>query len=111
MSGITWLTALTLLGGLLVHTLKDYGAARMNNVQLTLTQYLSGSWVEGVVATVAALVMWLSLPELAAAFPDLARTAGVGAKQTVLSSFIVGYMSNSLVGLLGNRAKLVAGVK
>jgi hypothetical protein len=111
MNGVTWITFLALIGGLLVHTLKDYGAARQNGVQLRPADYFAGAWFETVSATVCAIVLWVGLPEIAATFPDIAKTAGIGEKQSVLASFIVGYMSNSLVGVLGNRAKLVTGLK
>lgn len=111
MTGITWITAFALLAGLLVHTLKDYKAAHANGVKLPLGDYVVGEWIDTLSASVMAIACWLGQPELVDKFPDFASGIGLGPTQTIMSSLAIGYMSNSLVGVLGNRSKLVAGIK
>lgn len=110
MNGITWLTALALVCGLASHSLKQIIAARRNQANLDLKTYYVGHWPEGLLATISAVVLYIGLPEIAAMFPDLASALGVGAQQSVLSSFVVGFMANSLADFLGGRARSIAGV-
>lgn len=109
MTGITTLTVLALVLGLAAHSLKQLIAARRNAADLTVRAYFFGHWPEGLLATISAVVLYLGLPELAAMFPDLAGSLGVNGSQTVLSSFVVGYMANSLADFLGGRARSIAG--
>ena len=108
--GVTLITFFSMLGGLLVHSMKQLIAARRNDAGLGVTKYVGEHWPETVVATVSSVVLWLGIPEIAAQFPDLATVLGVADKQTVLSSFVVGYMANSLADFLGGRARAVGGV-
>ncbi len=109
MNGVTLWTLFAMLCGLLAHSLKQLIAARRNAAGLTARAYVTDHWPETLLATVSAVVLWLGLPEIAAMFPDLARALGVSDQQTVLSSFVVGFMANSLADFLGGRARALGG--
>jgi hypothetical protein len=111
MNGITFITVLALLCGVAAHVLKQLIAARRNQAGLNMRSYCLTHWPEGVLALVSAAVLYLGLPEIAAMFPDLSKALGVGSEQSVLSSFVVGYMANSLADFLGGRARSIAGAQ
>lgn len=109
MTGVTAFTFLAMILGLLAHSLKQLIAARRNTAGLNLNAYVLEHWPETLLASISAVVMWLGLPEIASLFPDLARALGVSDSQTILSSFVVGFMSNSLADFLGGRARAIGG--
>lgn len=111
MNGITWLTAFALVCGLVAHALKQLIVARRNTADLSVSNYALTHWPETMLAVVSAIVLYLGLPEIAAMFPDLAAALGIGGSQSVLSSFVVGYMANSLADFLGGRARSISGVQ
>lgn len=108
-TGISLLTVLALLAGLFAHSLKQLIAARRNQVQLTPRQYVLGCWPETMLGTMTAIVFWLGQPEIVSMFPDVARQIGFGSSQSILSSFAVGFIGNSLADFLGGRARAIAG--
>lgn len=109
MTGITLITVLALLCGFLAHVLKQLIAARLNQATMTLRDYFIAHWPETVFALIFALIGYLAIPELSVTAPDFAKTIGLGEKQTVLSSAIVGFMSNSLADFVGGRARSIGG--
>lgn len=111
MNGLTWLTAFALVCGLVAHALKQIIIARRVSADMSVRQYAVQHWPESLLAVVSAVVLYLGLPEIAATFPDLSSALGVGKSQSVLSSFVVGYMANSLADFLGGRARSIAGVQ
>jgi len=108
-TGVTLITLLALLLGLLALSLVQLIAARRNKTGLRVADYVIVHWPETLLGTVCALVMWLGMPEIAATFPDLARLLGISAQQSILSSFIVGFMSNAVADFLGGRARAIGG--
>jgi hypothetical protein len=107
--GVTYITFASMLCGLLAHSLKQLIAAKRNKAGLKIIDYYVENLPETLLATVSALVLWFGLPEIAELFPDLARVLGVTDRQTVLSSFVVGFMANSLADFLGGRARSIGG--
>jgi hypothetical protein len=109
MNGINLLTILALLCGLYVHTAKQIRNAKKLDVKVTYKSYFADNLGETITSFVCSLVGYLALPELAAHFPEMAKMAGLSADHTVLSSFIVGYMGNSLADFLGGRVEKLSG--
>jgi hypothetical protein len=109
MNGLTLLTFIALLCGLYVHTAKQIRNAKKIDVKVTYKSYFADNLGETITSAVCSLVGYLALPELAHQFPEMAKTAGLSEQQSVLSSFIVGYMGNSLADFLGGRAEKLAG--
>jgi hypothetical protein len=109
LSGITVVTVFALLLGILSHVLKQLITARRNKAGVSLNSYVTENWPESALAMIFALVLYLALPEIAQAFPDLLKPLGIGEKQTVFSSFMVGYLANSLSDFIGGRAKTIGG--
>lgn len=107
MNGITLITFAALLCGIYVHTAKQIRAAK--KLKVTIRSYFTESMGETITSAVCSLIGYLALPELAHQFPDLAGTIGLTDQQTVLSSFLVGYMGNSLADFVGGRAEKLAG--
>jgi hypothetical protein len=98
-SGFNWWTGLALLAGLIVHTLK--AAAQLQ--PLTWRRYWKTDWLDWTAGPLCALALWFSHKELSDAMPDLAKAVGVIAKPTLLSSFVCGYLGDSLADLLSLR--------
>lgn len=98
MIGYTWMTALALVAGLVVHALKAVAAHRG---RVTLRSYWRLGWQDCTVGVICAVVMWVSIPEFAQLFPSL----GVAPQPTIMSSFFIGYVGDSLADLLGTRVK------
>ncbi len=109
-NGVTFLTAFALLCGVAAHILKQLITARRNRAGVTARDYLVVHWPETLLATISAAVLYLGLPEIAVLFPDLSSSLGVGTRQSVLSSFVVGFMANSIADFLGGRARTISGV-
>ena len=111
MNGITWITVLSLFCGLLAHGLKQLITAKRSQSDISVRNYAVVHWPESLLSVVSASVLYLGLPEIASIFPDLSSTLGVGKSQSVLSSFVVGYMANSLADFLGGRARSITGAE
>jgi preprotein translocase subunit SecY len=107
--GLSLLTFASMVMGLLAHSMKQLIASKRNQAGVSIVQYYTDNLPETILATISAVVLWLGLPELAQLFPDLAKVLGVTDRQTVLSSFVVGFMANSLADFLGGRARAIAG--
>lgn len=108
--GITFITLLAMLCGVLVHVLKQLIAARRAQTGLTLRAYVFDHWPETLLSLLCSFVLYLAIPEIAALFPDFAKSIGIADKQSIISSFAAGFIGNSLADFLGNRVKAIAGV-
>lgn len=109
-TGITLTTVLAVVCGLLVHILKQLITARRAQASLSLRGYILNHWPESLLSLLCALVLFLAIPELAALFPDFAKPLGLEQRQTIISSFVAGFMGNSIADFIGGRAKAIAGV-
>lgn len=107
--GITFVTLLAMLCGVLIHVLKQLIAARRTQAGLTLRCYVFDHWPESLLSLLCSFVLYLAIPEIATLFPDFAKSVGITAQQTILSSFAAGFIGNSLADFLGNRVKSIAG--
>lgn len=109
MTGITLWTFLALTCGLVAHALKQYIASRRLGAPVSTRQYWIEHWPETTLAVICAVVLYLGLPEIAAAWPDMATALGLTGQQTILSSFVAGFVSNSLADFLGGRVRTLTG--
>lgn len=107
-TGFTLLTFAVLLGGIVTHSLKQFGTAKVNKTEVTLRSYYGNHWPETAIAVIGSLVLWGGLPELVVMMPEFAQTIGLGSDVGIFSSFLCGFVGNSLADLFGSRARSVA---
>lgn len=109
--GITLVTCAAMAAGVFVHILKHLIAARRNKATVSLKSYIADNKAETILSALCGFIGFLALPEVAVLLPDIAKTIGLGDKQTVLSSFVAGYMGNSFADFLGGRVASLTGAK
>lgn len=107
-TGFTLLTFIVLLGGIATHSLKQFVTARVNKAEVTAGSYYGKHWPETAIAVIGSLVLWGGLPELVVVMPEFSATIGLGSTVGIFSSFLCGFVGNSLADLFGSRARSVA---
>lgn len=108
-TGFSLLTFIVLFGGMVVHIAKQFRTARVNQADITIRAYFVEHWPETATGIIGSLVLWMGLPELAEAFPEVAAAIKLGDEVGIFSSFVCGFVGNSLADLVGNRAAAIAG--
>lgn len=108
-TGFTFLTFAILLAGIAVHSLKQFRTAKANQADITFNSYFLEHWPETVTAAIGSIVLWAGLPEIAQLMPDFASSIGLSGDVGIVSSFVCGFVGNSLADLIGGRAKSLGG--
>lgn len=109
MHGFSILTALALIGGIVVHALKHFRQAKASGVALTIRAYVLDNWDTSAIAVISSLILWAGIPEIAQKFPEVASAVGVDMGVGIVSSFACGFIGNSLADYFGKRAAAVSG--
>ena len=105
--GFTLLTFVVMLGGIVAHSLKQFITARNNEQNVTFKTYYLVHWPETVVALIGSFVLWVGIPEVAQFFPAFANSIGITGGVGILSSFLCGFVGNSLADFMGGRVATV----
>lgn len=108
-TGFSLVTFAVLLGGIIVHALKQFRTAKTNRAEITVRSYFVNHWAETAIAAIGSMVLWIGLPELADIAPDLAANIGLDGDVGILSSFVCGFVGNSIADLVGGRARTIGG--
>lgn len=93
--------------GILAHALKQLVGAKRAGAGLTAQAYFVDCWPETALAAICSIGLYFGLPELAGLFPELASKIGLPPHPTMIGSFFVGFMGNSLADILGGRISRV----
>lgn len=99
--------------GILLHALHALSTAKVStgSAGMNPITYFTQNWLATSTSLVASIAMFMGLPELVVAFPDLVKALGLSTFNTgsFLSGFMCGFLGDVIAGYMGERAKKLYG--